>query len=196
MSIRPATAPSESYARQMPEGSRSLVDRHTRVEGIVETPYDLRVEGTVTGTLACDGVLYVASGAEVDADVTATDTIVEGTIQGSVTCSGRLEIRSTGVVRATVQTHRLIIHEGAILEGRLEMAEPAAGDESSSGAASALEPESAQPAAPSVESSPSSYSYLRSFQSPAASGTVSDSDLPGAEAETDEDEVEEDETES
>lgn len=184
MSIRPAVAPSDSFSRQMPEGSRSLVDRHTKVDGSVETPYDLRVEGQVSGTLACEGVLYVASGAEIDADVSATDAIVEGTIHGSIACSGRLEIRSTGVVRAAVQTQRLVIHEGAVLEGRLDMNAPEPAEDQPSGAAALLEPEPAPP--PSSSSEPSAYSYLRSFSSPAASDSAGDSDLPGQKAEGDE----------
>ncbi len=191
MSTRPAIAPAEMASAQMREGSRSLVDRHTKVDGTVETPHDLRVEGQLSGTLHCDGVLYVASGAEIDADVTATDAIVEGTVEGSIACSGRLEIRSTGVIRAAVRTHRLVIHEGAVLEGRLDMEFPAATGDQPSGAAATLEPEPAEPAQAPRETS--SYSYLRSFSSPGASTAAEDIDLPGQDNAADDDEDDEEE---
>ncbi len=191
MSIRPAVAPPDLPAPQMREGSRSLVDRHTKVDGTMQTPQDLRVEGQVSGTLRCDGVLYVASGAEVDADVTATDAIVEGTVAGSIACSGRLEVRSTGVIRANVKTQRLVIHEGAILEGRLDMETVAAPEDSDDAGSTPEQPASA--ASPTPEPS-SSYSYLRSFSTPGASSAAEDSDLPGREAPADDEDEEDDQT--
>lgn len=188
MSIRPSAAAPEAPATQMRDGSRSLVDRHTTVDGTMETPHDLRVEGRVSGVLRCDGVLYVASGAEVDADVAATDAIIEGTITGSVVCSGRLEIRPSGVIRASVRTRRLVIHEGAVLEGRLDMEHETLVDQPS-GAAATLEAPSGE-TAPAAEP-PSTYSYLRSFSSP-GSGPAEDTDLPGRESAAD-DEREDDE---
>lgn len=176
MSIRTATPTADAPAPSMREESRSLVDRHTKVDGAIETPHDLRVEGQVTGTLRCDGVLYVASGAEIDADVTATDAIVEGAVSGSITCSGRLEIRSTGTIRATVQTRRLIIHEGALLEGRLDMeAQETEADQNDAPSVSQPQAEGSTSTAEQI----SSYSYLRSFSSPSASARNDDTDLPG-----------------
>ena len=185
MSIRGAVGSTDLAASQSLNGSRSLVDRHTTVDGSLETQHDLRVEGRVSGTLRCEGVLYVAAGAEVNADVTATDAIIEGLLEGSIACAGRLEIRPTGVVRAGVNTHRLVIHEGAVLEGRLDMAAPAEAAEEASGVTGALEPE-----ASTIDSNqPSSYSYLRSFSSPSAASSAGEDDLPGSgENETEDDE--------
>lgn len=188
MSIRPAAAAPDAPAPQMRDGSRSLVDRHTTVDGTMTTPHDLRVEGQVSGALRCDGVLYVASGAEIDADIAATDAVIEGTIAGSIVCSGRLEIRPSGVIRATVRTRRLVIHEGAVLEGRLDMEHEAPIDQPAS-AATGLEPPPGE-TAPAAETS-SSYSYLRSFSSP-GSGPAEDTDLPGRESVANEEDEEDD----
>lgn len=184
MSMRTATVPPDTLAAQSLEGSRSLIDRHTTVEGTLATPHDLRIEGRVTGVLQCDGVLYVAAGAEVDADIAATDAIVEGTIAGSITCSGRLEVRSTGVVQAVVKTHRLVIHEGAVLEGRLDMESVSDAAETDAAEGSVEAPVEV---ADSSSESASSYSYLRNFSSPAASSSRGDTDLPGQEARDDSD---------
>lgn len=177
MSIRGSAGSTDLAASQSLNGSRSLVDRHTSVDGTLETEHDLRVEGRVSGVLRCEGVLYVAPGAEINADVTATDAIVEGLLEGSIACAGRLEIRPTGVIRAGVNTHRLVIHEGAVLEGRLDMAAPAEASADASGATSALESETS-----GIDSSaPSSFSYLRSFSSPSATSASGEDDLPGGE---------------
>lgn len=190
MSIRSAVAAADEPAASLREGSRSLVDRHTTVEGVLETPHDLRIEGQVSGTVRCEGVLYIAAGAEIDADVSATDAIVEGTIEGSITCSGRLEIRPTGVVRASVQTQRLVIHEGAILDGRLDMVGPEVLADPLTEATSSPDSDSGQTVADSTQKS--SYSYLRSFSSPGSSAAAADIDLPGQESSNDAEDDEED----
>ncbi len=114
----------------VPGGSSSFIDPDSSVEGTLRTDRDLRVEGSVTGTIQCDGVLFVAEGALVDAEIDASSIIVAGDMRGTVRCRGRLEIRSTGIVRGDVRTSALVILEGARYEGQIAM-EIGSQDESS-----------------------------------------------------------------
>lgn len=122
MSYRPA-GPSATY----PEGSGqateafSLVDRHSNVEGTFTTDRDLRIEGILRGNVKCQGLLYIAEGADIDAEVEASSIAVAGQLRGTVTCRGKLQLMPTGRVYATVVTESLVINEGAILEGELRM---------------------------------------------------------------------------
>ena len=104
-----------------PGGSSSYIDPDSTIEGILRTDRDLRVEGSVKGTIQCDGVLFVAEGALVDAEIDAHKIIVAGEMSGTVRCRGRLEIRSTGIVRGDVRTGALVILEGARYEGQIAM---------------------------------------------------------------------------
>lgn len=121
----------------------SLIDRYSSIEGTFTTSRDVRVEGVVRGQLACQGLLYIAEGADVDASVDAASITVAGKLHGDVTCRGRLQITSTGRVSATVTTDTLVIDEGAFYEGDLTM--QTAGARRSGGGAPFGEPE-----APSV----------------------------------------------
>jgi cytoskeletal protein CcmA (bactofilin family) len=100
----------------------SLIDRHASFDGTFRAQRDLRVEGEVKGTVACDGTLFVAEGAIVAAAVDAEHITVAGDLSGEIRCRGRLQILPSGRVRATVATGSLVIQEGAIYEGQLEMA--------------------------------------------------------------------------
>ncbi len=102
-------------------GGSSYIDPDSTVEGTIRTDRDLRVEGTISGTIQCDGVLFVAEGALVDAEIDASSIIVAGEMSGAVRCRGRLEIRSTGIVRGDVRTGALVILEGARYEGQIAM---------------------------------------------------------------------------
>lgn len=99
----------------------SLIDRVTSFDGTLRTERDLRIEGKVTGAISCDGILMIAEGAEVDAEVDAESIIVSGEMAGTVRCRGRLEIRASGIVRGDVKTGALVIVEGARYEGQIAM---------------------------------------------------------------------------
>lgn len=105
-----------------PSTERSYIDPATSINGEVTTERDLRIEGKAQGKISCDGVLTIAEGAIVDAEIVAASIIVAGEMSGKVRCRGRLEIRSTGMVRGDVKTGALVIVEGARYEGQIAMA--------------------------------------------------------------------------
>lgn len=100
----------------------SVIDRHSSFEGTFRSQRDIRVEGEVKGTIACGGTLIVTEGSTVSAVVDAEHINVAGDLSGEIRCRGRLQILPSGRVRAKVCTSALVIQEGAVYEGQLEMA--------------------------------------------------------------------------
>jgi len=105
-----------------PVDTASLVDRHSAFDGNFRSQRDLRVEGELKGNVSCEGTLFVSEGATIAATVDAEHITVAGELTGEIRCRGRLQILASGRVRATVSTGSLVIQEGAIYEGQLEMA--------------------------------------------------------------------------
>lgn len=123
MSYRPSGqvgGHSEGLDTQAQE-SFSLIDRHTAFEGTLTSSRDLRIEGEMRGTVRCQGLLYVAEGSDIDATVEAANVTVAGQLQGNITCRGKLQILPSGRVTAKVITESLVINEGAVYEGELQM---------------------------------------------------------------------------
>ena len=100
----------------------SLVDRHSTFDGNFRSQQDLRVDGELKGSVACEGTLFVSEGATIAATVEAEHITVAGELSGEIRCRGRFQILPSGRVRANVSTGSLVIQEGAIYEGQLEMA--------------------------------------------------------------------------
>jgi cytoskeletal protein CcmA (bactofilin family) len=100
----------------------SLVDRHSAFDGNFRSQRDLRVEGELKGNVICEGTLFVSEGATINATVEAEHVTVAGELTGEIRCRGRLQILPSGKVRASVSTGSLVIQEGALYEGQLEMA--------------------------------------------------------------------------
>lgn len=106
--------------QQQPE-STSVIDQYSNFDGTYNSARDLRVEGQVTGTIVCKGTLHVAQGAMVKASVEAEAISVAGELEGEINCRGRMELLQTGRVKGEISTQSLVIHEGAVYDGDLEM---------------------------------------------------------------------------
>ena len=105
---------------QQPE-STSVIDQYSNFDGTYNSSRDLRVEGQVKGTIVVKGSLHIAQGANVDASVDADSISVAGELDGEITCRGRMELLQTGRVKGHITTQSLVIHEGAVYEGEMEM---------------------------------------------------------------------------
>lgn len=158
------------------DGAATVIDRNTVVDGMLSTSHDLRVEGRVTGTVMCQGIIHISAGAEVDATVEAAGIVVAGTLSGAITCHGKLDIHATGIVRGRVETGRLSVVEGAVYEGQLRMDAP-------TGDVEEFEPEpepTAKPEPTTVNPTTGSYSFLRNFTPGSTAPRSADDVLPGS----------------
>lgn len=106
--------------------STSVIDQYSNFDGTYNSSRDLRVEGQVKGTIVCKGTLHVAQGANVKANIEAENISVAGELEGEITCRGRLELLQNGRVKGRISTQSLVIHEGAVYEGDMEMGGTAA----------------------------------------------------------------------
>ena len=101
--------------------SVSVIDRYSNFDGTFRANRDLRIDGEVKGTIECQGTLFVAQGANVNAKIEAENITVAGDLNGDIRCRGRLQLMPSGRVRGKVSTDSLVINEGAFYEGQLEM---------------------------------------------------------------------------
>lgn len=150
--------PQQQPQQQQPE-STSVIDQYSNFDGTYNSARDLRVEGQVKGTIVCKGTLHVAQGATVKASVEAEAISVAGELEGEIDCRGRLELLQTGRVKGHISTQSLVIHEGAVYEGDLEMGGGATRprrarvvERSASAEETAAAPDAPQPDAAPVES--------------------------------------------
>jgi cytoskeletal protein CcmA (bactofilin family) len=99
----------------------SLVDEHMNVHGNLETAGTVRVDGHVEGHFHQATVLIVGATGVVAGDVHASEVVVAGHIDGSVVATGRVEIHATGVVRGDIVTAGMMLQEGGVIEGHVQV---------------------------------------------------------------------------
>jgi len=83
---------------------------------------DLEIDGQVEGDVRlANHQLTIGSKGRLKAEVEARAIVVIGTVVGNLTATERIEIQATGVVEGDLKTPCLLVQEGAVLHGRIEM---------------------------------------------------------------------------
>lgn len=84
-------------------------------------PVNLRINGQFDGTLDIKGNLSIGEKAQVKATIQGESIIIAGSVKGSITATDRVELTSSARVIGKVSCGRVIMQDGAILHGTLEM---------------------------------------------------------------------------
>ena len=118
-----AISESDSMARDIKEGRLSgFVGHGTTLTGETEFHAMLRVDGHLIGTVTSEaGTLIIGTNGQVDANVLVAAAMINGTVNGDVIATEKLQLGRTARVLGNIQSPRLIVEEGAILEGSCSM---------------------------------------------------------------------------
>jgi len=131
----------------------NLIAVGTSLEGTLLAEADIRVNGTLKGILKVKGKAIIAPEGRLEGEVHAVDADVAGTIKGDLVVSGRLVLKGSARIEGTIKTARLIVEEGAVIDGTCRMGQldpkRAAALQSGEGAQSAPSKAGAKPARPS-----------------------------------------------
>ncbi len=99
----------------------SIVGAGTRIVGEIEVEGELRIEGTVEGTIRGKSQVLVAEGGLVEGDIFAEQAVACGEVRGGIVAESRVEVHATSEIKGDISTPRIAIHEGAQIDGRIRM---------------------------------------------------------------------------
>ncbi len=120
----------------MPFGKDSLLKDHisqddisgflaegTEVQGEIRFRDILRVDGKISGKVISEKELVVGESGEIEADVDVGVLSVSGKVTGRIHVREKLEIHPKGRVVGdiTLEKPNLVIHEGGVFEGNIDM---------------------------------------------------------------------------
>ena len=84
---------------------------------------DLTIHGTLNGKISMQGgALLVAPTANVQAEAKGSRVTIHGSFSGDVTAAERVELTSTANVSGTVLAPAVILQDGAVFNGMMEVA--------------------------------------------------------------------------
>jgi cytoskeletal protein CcmA (bactofilin family) len=95
----------------------------TEIKGEIRFRQMLRVDGKVSGKIVSEGELVVGESGIVEAEVQVGVLSVSGRITGSITATDKIEIHPKGKIKGDLSLTKpnLVIHEGGVFEGNIEM---------------------------------------------------------------------------
>ena len=126
------SSPPEAFLRPVePTRNRGAtmanIGKSISIKGDLSGDEDIQVDGTVEGRVDLPNNQFtVGPDGRVRAEVHAKLVVVIGQVDGNIVATERIEIQATGVVHGDVKGPRLIVHEGAVINGSIEMSKTSA----------------------------------------------------------------------
>lgn len=106
---------------QTADTNTSVIAANAHWNGTLRSEGSLHIHGRADGELHATNDLFVAEGAETDAQLFADNVVVAGVVRGRIEARSRLEVLPQGHVAGDVKSPKLVVHEGARLTGQLKM---------------------------------------------------------------------------
>ena len=102
-----------------------IIDVDAAMQGSLtfKDPVNLRIKGKFEGTLDIKGSLEIGETAYVDAHIKGDNITIRGRVKGDIEAERKIELLDQAVVEGNVKTPRLVIEDGAILQGKCIMLE-------------------------------------------------------------------------
>ena len=121
--------PSDSARSEFPRDddyrtrSCSYVGPNLRIKGEITVDESLSIEGEIEGTITSTEHkrLIVGKRGRVNAEIKASAVEVRGNLEGNIHSTDVVHIYSTGAVKGTIECKRLVVDDGAVFNGRVNM---------------------------------------------------------------------------
>jgi len=86
----------------------------TTIEGQLESDNDIRVDGTIKGSLKCKAKVIIGPSGKIKGDVTCVNAVIEGHFDGVIHVTEVLKIARKAPIEGEVHTTKLNVENGAV----------------------------------------------------------------------------------
>jgi cytoskeletal protein CcmA (bactofilin family) len=99
----------------------NIIGNGTTITGDIKSKGDIRVDGSLNGSIETEGKVVVGKGGVVEGDVICKDADVAGVIKAKITVSQLLSLKSSAKLNGDIVTNKLSIEPGATFTGSCSM---------------------------------------------------------------------------
>lgn len=100
------------------DGIETVIGPSVKIEGNFVCQGGIVIEGEVKGLIKTAGVLEVGEGANVIADVGASEAKIGGEVRGNIKIDGYLEVTSSAKLFGDIEAAFVSIARGAVVKGK------------------------------------------------------------------------------
>jgi cytoskeletal protein CcmA (bactofilin family) len=92
------------------------------ITGELTSREDMTVHGQIKGQISMEsGGLVIGPSANVEADVHVARIVIHGTFAGDIAAAERVELMPTATVTGTLLAPAVLLHDGALFNGAIEI---------------------------------------------------------------------------
>lgn len=99
----------------------NIIRKGTEIKGDVTCSGDIRIDGTLKGTLISQGKVVVGQTGIIDGAVTCVNADISGLLKAKLTVKELLQLKTTANINGDINTNKLSIEPGANFTGSCNM---------------------------------------------------------------------------
>lgn len=105
----------------------AYIGKSVVIKGELSGGEDLCVDGEVEGNIELRGhSLTIGPSGRIRANIHARDVVIQGKVDGNIHGYERVELKNTAMLAGDIFTQRIVIAEGAMLKGGIDIQKPEA----------------------------------------------------------------------
>jgi cytoskeletal protein CcmA (bactofilin family) len=99
----------------------NLISNGTDIIGDIKSNGDIRIDGSLTGTLNTKGKVVIGTTGKVNGEVICKNSEVAGIIEGKISVGQLLNLKASSKIHGDIATSKLSIEPGAVFSGNCKM---------------------------------------------------------------------------
>lgn len=101
--------------------SVNIIGAGTTIDGDITTNGDMRIDGTLTGSINVKGKLVVGTSGSVEGEIICQNADISGTIKGKIGVSELLSLKASSKLTGDIITNKIAVEPGATFSGSCSM---------------------------------------------------------------------------
>jgi len=111
----------ESMKKTETSAAINMIGAGTTITGGVQSKGDIRVDGTLKGSVSTEGKVVLGREGIIEGDVACKNADISGTLKAKITVSQLLSLKASSKLNGDIITNKLSIEPGASFTGSCSM---------------------------------------------------------------------------
>ena len=99
----------------------NMIKAGTEIQGDIKCKGDIRIDGTLKGTLVSEGRLVVGESGKLEGEITCNNAEISGKVKATIKVKELLSLKATSNLEGDISTNKLHIEPGANFTGSCSM---------------------------------------------------------------------------
>ena len=99
----------------------AFIDQGSEFEGKLSFKDTVRIDGTFSGEISSDNTLIVGESGQIHAQIRSVSVVISGLVVGDVLANEQIVLHKTAVVNGDLEAPKIMMEEGAQLNGSVRM---------------------------------------------------------------------------